>query len=266
MGRIHKHLRLAVPDPRLSIIDERLKQIKRIIIVASGKGGVGKSLVAATISLLLARRGHKVGLLDIDFYGPSCHIILGAPNAMPAEDRGLIPPVVHGLKFMSLIYYVGNRPLPLRGDGASNAFVELLTITRWNQLDYLVVDVPPGIAEEVLDIIRLIKRGEFLIVTTPSILAVETVARLARLLQELKIPTLGLVVNMHHPDSKTGENRTDFFQLDFLGRLPFDPKLEKTLGNPEKLLKTRFARSLKIVVEKLWDPRWPGRGTSTREP
>ncbi|MBC7219031.1 MAG: P-loop NTPase [Hadesarchaea archaeon] len=251
MGRIHKDLNVAVPDPRLSIIDERLRRVRRIIIVASGKGGVGKSLVATTISLLLARSGHKVGLLDLDFHGPSCHVILGETNVTPAEERGLIPPVVHGVKFMSLVYYIGARPLPLRGDEASDAFVELLTITRWDQLDYLVVDVPPGIAEEVLDIIRLIKRGEFLIVTTPSILAVKTVARLAQLLQELRVPTLGVVENMHRPDAKTGKNQAGAFKFNFLGRLPFDPELERTLGNPEELLKTRFARSLEGVVKKI---------------
>lgn len=249
MGRIHKDLRLEVPDPRLSVIEERLRRVKRIIVVASGKGGVGKSLIATTISLLLAKSGRKVGLLDLDFHGPSGHIILGATEVAPAEERGLIPPSVHGIKFMSLVYYIGDRPLPLRGDEASNAFVELLTITRWDQLDYLVVDVPPGIAEEVLDIIRLIKRGEFLIVTTPSTLAVKTVARLSQLLQELEVPILGLIENMHLPGSKSGEAKA--FKINFLGRLPFDPEVEKSLGKPERLLKTRFARSLKTIVEKM---------------
>ncbi|MEM3452913.1 MAG: Mrp/NBP35 family ATP-binding protein [Candidatus Hadarchaeum sp.] len=249
MGRLHQDFNVEVPDPRLAIIDERLGGVKRIIVVASGKGGVGKSLIATTLSLLLARDGKKVGLLDLDFHGPSCHIILGATDAVPAEEMGLIPPVVQGVKFMSLVYYIGDRPLPLRGEEASNVFVELLTITRWGQLDYLVVDVPPGIAEEVLDIIRLIKRGEFLVVTTPSKLAVKTVARLVQLLQELKVPTLGLVENMHPPSSKIGKTGT--FKANFLGRLPFDPEVEKTLGHPEELLKTHFARSLKRIVKKL---------------
>ncbi|MEM4201614.1 MAG: Mrp/NBP35 family ATP-binding protein [Candidatus Hadarchaeum sp.] len=248
MGRLHQSLNVKVPDPRLAVIDKRLSGVKRIIVVASGKGGVGKSLIATTISLLLARGGEKVGLLDLDFHGPSCHLILGATKAEPAEERGLIPPVVQGVKFMSLVYYIGDRPLPLRGEEASNVFVELLTITRWGQLDYLVVDVPPGIAEEVLDIIRLIKRGEFLVVTTPSKLAVKTVARLAQLLQELKVPTLGLVENMHLPRSKTN---TEPLKVNFLGRLPFDPEVEKTLGHPEELLKTHFARRLKKIVKKI---------------
>ncbi|MGC8816507.1 MAG: ATP-binding protein [Candidatus Hadarchaeum sp.] len=253
MGRVPQDLKVKVPDPRLSIIDRRLRRVKRIIIIASGKGGVGKSLIATTISLLLARGGRKVGLLDLDFHGPSCHIILGAADAKPEEARGLVPPEVHGIKFMSMIYFIGDRPLPLRGDEASDAFVELLTITRWDQLDYLVVDVPPGIAEEVLDIIRLIKRAEFLIITTPSALAAKTVARLSQLLQELKVPVLGLVENMCLASEGMAQPVVGP-EVKLLGRLPFDTRVEKALGNPDLLLKTNFARSLEPIVKKIAEP------------
>jgi ATP-binding protein involved in chromosome partitioning len=249
MGRVHQNLKVKVPDPRLAIIEKRLKQVNRIIVVASGKGGVGKSLVATTISLWLSRKGQRVGLLDLDFHGPSCHIILGAKEVAPTEERGLIPPEVHGVKFMSVVYYIGDRPLPLRGDEISNAFVELLTITRWGRLDYLVVDVPPGIAEEVLDIIRLIKRGEFLIVATPSALATTTVARLSQLLQELQVPVLGAVENMC--PSETGTEGAEKFGTTLLGRIPFDPEVEEKLGDPELLLRTKFARAVEAIVDKI---------------
>jgi len=251
MGRIYKNFKVSVPDPRLSIIDERLRRVKRILIVASGKGGVGKSLLATALSLMLSRSGRKVGLLDLDFHGPSCHIILGAKGITPVEEKGIIPPEIQGLRFMSVVYYIDEKPLPLRGTETSNAFVELLTITRWGRLDYLIVDVPPGIAEEVLDIIRLIKRGKFLIVATPSPLALQTVARLIKLLREQRVPILGLVENMRFLDTNSVEELAKSFDITFLGHIPFDPGLEPSLGSPEKLLETKFARAVANIMGRI---------------
>ena len=156
-------------DPRTSVINERLSRINRIIAVSSGKGGVGKSMVATTLALTLAHNGCKVGLFDLDFTSPSTHVILGAENVQPKEEKGLIPPTVHGLEYMSLVYFVGDNPAPLRGADVSNALIELLSVTQWGALDFLVIDMPPGIGDAVLDLVRLIKRIEFLIVTTPSL-------------------------------------------------------------------------------------------------
>ena len=235
----------------MAIIDERLKGAKRVLVIVSGKGGVGKSLIATTFSLMLTKRDHSVGLLDLDFHGPSCHVILGAKDVMPREERGLIPPEVHGIKFMSVVYYIGDEPLPLRGAEISNAFLELLAITRWGRLDYLIVDVPPGMGEEVLDIIQLMKRSEFLIVTTPSQLALKTVSRLTRLLLELKVPILGMIENMRITKTKLVEECAERFGIKYLGFIPFDDALEESINSPEKLLKTRFARSAGEIVKKI---------------
>src|SRR3990172_6783164 len=145
-------------DPRTSIINQRLARITRLIAVSSGKGGVGKSLIATTLALTLAKKGCKVGLFDLDFTSPSTHTILAAKNAHPTEDKGLIPPNVQGLEYMSLIYYTNDQPAPLRGTDTSNALIELLAVTRWSQLDYLIIDIPPGIGDAVLDLIRLVNR------------------------------------------------------------------------------------------------------------
>ena len=158
-------------DPRTTVISDRLKAITRIIAVSSGKGGVGKSMVATTLALSLARRGCSVGLFDLDFTSPSTHLILGAEKAQPKEDKGIIPPEVKGLIYMSLIYYSRDRAAPLRGADVSNALIELLSVTQWGKLDYMIIDMPPGIGDAVLDLLRLVKRIEFLIVTTPSLLA-----------------------------------------------------------------------------------------------
>jgi ATP-binding protein involved in chromosome partitioning len=182
-------------DPRITIVNGRLKGIRRIIAVSGGKGGVGKSLFASTFALILAKKGFKVGLFDLDFTSPSTHVILGVQDLQPKEEKGIIPPRIHGLKYMSIVYYSGNRAAPLRGADVSNALIELLSIVRWGKLDYLILDMPPGIGDATLDLIRLVKSIEFLIVTTPSQLAFETVKKLAGLLHALKIPVIGIVTS-----------------------------------------------------------------------
>jgi len=118
-------------DPRISIIDDRLKEIRHIIAVVSGKGGVGKGLVASTLALILAKKGYKVGLFDLDFTSPSTHIILNIQELQPQEEKGIVPPQVHGLSYMSIVFYSGQYALPLRATEVSNALIELLSITRW---------------------------------------------------------------------------------------------------------------------------------------
>lgn len=237
-------------DPRITIIGERLKGISKIVAVSSGKGGVGKSLIASTLALTLARKGYKVGLFDLDFTSPSTHIILGVEGLQPKEEKGIIPPQVHDLKYMSIVYYSGEQTLPLRGADISNALIELFAITRWNTLDFLVIDMPPGISDATLDIIRLVKKINFLIVTTPSQLAFETVRKLASLLTELKIPIIGVVENMKIKDSPFIQQQVECKDLNFWGEIPFDNKLEESLGKVDRLLETVFARELKEIVSE----------------
>ncbi len=236
-------------DPRVNIIDKRLKNIRRIIAVSSGKGGVGKSMVATTLALSLVKRGCKVGLFDLDFTSPSTHIILGAEGVQPCEEKGLIPPVVHGLEYMSLVYYSGNHAAPLRGADTSNALIELLAVTLWSDLDYLVIDMPPGIGDAVLDLIRFVKRIEFLVVTTSSQLAFETVKKLGGLLQELGVPVLGVVENMKMTESTNLQQQTEALGLKFLAGIPYDPKVEAAIGDAENLLKTEVARKVKAIAQ-----------------
>ena len=236
-------------DPRTSIINERLRRIRRIIAVSSGKGGVGKSLVATTLALTLAKKGCKVGLFDLDFTSPSTHLILGAANVQPTEDKGLIPPIVEGLKYMSLIYYSGNQAAPLRGADTSNALIELLGVTLWSNLDYLVVDTPPGIGDAMLDLVRLVPRIEFLIVTTPSQLAFETVKKQVCLLQELKVPIVGLVENMKLTPTKNVQQQTEALGITYLAEIPYDRKLESAIGSPEKLLATELAKKVQMIAQ-----------------
>jgi len=238
-------------DPRITIVNGRLKGIRRIIAVSGGKGGVGKSLFASTFALILAKKGFKVGLFDLDFTSPSTHVILGVQDLQPKEEKGIIPPRIHGLKYMSIVYYSGNRAAPLRGADVSNALIELLSIVRWGKLDYLILDMPPGIGDATLDLIRLVKSIEFLIVTTPSQLAFETVKKLAGLLHALKIPVIGIVENMKMNQSRTVQKEAQMLGLTFLGDVPYDTKIEATIGEKDALLETTFAKKVQEITAKI---------------
>jgi len=240
-----------VVDPRTSVINKRLARISRIIAVSSGKGGVGKSMVATTLALTLARNGCKVGLFDLDFTSPSTHIILNAQNTQLKEEKGIIPPTVHGLEYMSLVYFVGDNPAPLRGADVSNALIELLSVTQWGKLDFLVIDMPPGIGDAVLDLVRLIKRIEFLIVTTPSLLAFETVKKQVSLLCALKMPIIGVIENMKMDKAKGIAEETGKLRLKFLGEIPFDPQVEDAIGDVEKLLNTAIGKKIQQVADNI---------------
>jgi ATP-binding protein involved in chromosome partitioning len=235
-------------DPRVTIIGERMKDIRKVIAVSSGKGGVGKSLVASTLALTLAKKGYKVGLFDLDFTSPSTHIILGVDSVQPKEDKGIIPPKVHGLEYMSITYYSKDHATPLRGTDSSNALIELLSITKWGKLDFLILDMPPGIGDATLDLIRFIKKIEFLIVTTPSQLAFETVKKLATLLEELKIPIIGIVENMKMNQSEAIQEQTRKLGLTYLTGIPYDPQVEETIGKANKLLDTIVGKLAEQIV------------------
>lgn len=238
-------------DPRTSIINERLKRVSRVIAVSSGKGGVGKSLVATTLALALVKKGYKVGLFDLDFTSPSTHVILGVEDLQPKEDKGIVPPVVYGLEYMSIVYYSGDLATPLRGADVSNALVELLSITRWGKLDFLVLDMPPGIGDITLDLIRFIEKIEFLIVTTSSQLAFETVRKLTGLLKELKIPVIGVVENMKMNHSKNIQQQTQKLGFTYLSEIPYDTKLEEAIGSANRLLKTVLAGKVEEIVTRI---------------
>ena len=242
---------MAMVDPRTSIINERMREISRIIAVSSGKGGVGKSLVSATLALTLAKKGYEVGLFDLDFTSPSTHIILGIEGLQPKEEKGVVPPIVHGIKYMSIIYYSGEHATPLRGADVSNALIELLSITRWDTLDFLVIDMPPGIGDATLDLIRLIKNIEFLIVTTPSQLAFETVRKLVSLLKELKIPVIGVVENMKMNKSDAIQEQTRKLGVRFLAESSYDPEVEEAIGDTNKLQNTSLAKKMEEVAPQI---------------
>lgn len=227
-------------DPRPSVIEERLKNVKRVVAVTGWKGGIGKSVTACTLALLLAKKGYKTGLFDLDFAGASDHIILGAKGLFPKEEKGLEPPVYEGVKFMSLVFFSENKAVPLRGANVSDAIIELLAITQWGELDFLVLDMPPGINDAALDVMRFARRAEVLAVTTPSVIAHDVLERSLALYRSLKAPVLGVVENMARCTAPGAA-----------ACLRYDPELEAALGKPARLLETVFCRDLTRALKTL---------------
>ncbi|HNW44506.1 MAG TPA: P-loop NTPase [Elusimicrobiales bacterium] len=226
-------------DPRPSVIEERLKGVKRIIAVTGWKGGIGKSVTASALALLLAQKGYKTGLFDLDFAGASDHLILGAKGLFPKEEKGLEPPFLRGVKFMSVVFFSENKAVPLRGANVSDAIIELLAITQWGELDFLVLDMPPGINDAALDVIRFMRKTEVLAVTTPSMIARDVLERSLALYRKLQVPVLGVLENMSAARRPAA------------GKLRLDPGLEKALGRPAALLKTAFAADLALSARRL---------------
>jgi len=236
---------------RTSVIEKRLHDVKNIIAVASGKGGVGKSLTASSIALYLSQKVNNVGLLDLDLYGPSQHIILGLKQEYPTEEKGIIPPTIHGIKFMSIVYFTRDKPSPFRGMDITNIILELLAITQWGKLDYLIIDMPPGIGEETLDIIRFIPKSKFLIVSIPSTVAYGAVSKLFTILQEMKLPILGIIENMQRKNKEFTKEKLNHADIKYLGGVRFDENLEASIGNPNKLIKTDFMKDLFGIVDSV---------------
>ncbi|MEM2165755.1 MAG: P-loop NTPase [Candidatus Bathyarchaeia archaeon] len=232
-------------------MNSRLSGVDRIIAVVSGKGGVGKSLIATTMALLLARDKFRVGLFDVDFTSPTTHVVLNAGGLKPIEEKGIVPPEVYGLKYMSLAFYLGGRALPLRGQELTNILLETLAYTIWGKLDALIVDMPPGISDLMLDMLKYVRRAEYLIVTTPSKMAFETVRKLIMLLKDLGAPVLGVIENMRFSDTEHIKREVETLGERYLGGIGYDMRLEESLGRLDNLLNTRFAAEVGAILRKI---------------
>lgn len=234
-------------DPRTSVIADRLAGVERIIGVTGSKGGIGKSVVASTLALALGDQGTRVGLFDLDFTSPSDHVVLGVDRAFPEEEFGIDPHRVHGIEMMSVAFFAGDAPVPMRGDAATSALLELLAITRWGELDVLVLDMPPGLGDTNLDVIRLLPRLEFLLVGNSSRVVIESVRRAVQLFVELKVPMVGLLENMRRDDGSAIADLASDFSVPFLGSIPYDPDLEDALGDVDVLRETDVYKSLPLI-------------------
>ncbi len=242
-------------DPRSPVVEKRLAGIGRIVAFCSAKGGVGKTFCAGLGALILAREASRtppaVGLFDLDFQGASAHVLLGVTPGLPEEREGILPQwTPGGVLLLTAAAFTGDRPLPLRGAEVSSALLELLAVTQWGALDTLVIDMPPGIGEGMLDMLRLVPRLEAVIVSTPSVISTAVVERLAVLLSREGARVLGAVANMTRGDGDEDGVRALAARngIDYLGGVPFDAEAEKSLGAPLRLLEGYASRALEAVL------------------
>jgi len=240
------------PDFRRGMIDRRLAHTKRVLLVMSGKGGVGKSVVSAALAGIAAASGLKAGLMDADIYGPSSALLLGAKGLPVEGESGLVPPTLGGVKVMSVDLFASGRPIPLAGAGANEILLELLALTDWGELDCLVVDMPPATGDIMLTLTSLRKDDvAAVVVTMPDRLSVSVAHRVLELLKGGGVTTVGVLGNMvrgsaKHRDTGPG-NLAKEFGVPLLGLLPYDPSVPRAVerGSPDALLRTKFARGLR---------------------
>lgn len=239
-------------DPREVVSREKFSAIKYVIPVVSGKGGVGKSLVSTALSLALSTR-YKTGLLDLDFWGASNHVLLNAKNDFPEEEKGILPEEISGIKFMSIAYYTQDNPLPIRGSEFTDAFLELMAVTRWDDTECLVLDMPPGMADPFLDILQYVKNGNFLVISTSSRLSVNIVNKTIRMLKEQNLNIIGLIENMRSvkQESDTIEELSRSYNVKHLGSIPYYQDLDIHLDSLQDFISTDFFQNIKKISDDL---------------
>ncbi|WMW24231.1 Mrp/NBP35 family ATP-binding protein [Methanolobus sediminis] len=228
--------------PEVPKLVRNMRAIKKKIMVMSGKGGVGKSTVAANLAARLAERGHKVGLLDADIHGPSIPKMFGIEDTRPeVDENGIVPiSVTENLVVMSVALLLEDKDAPViwRGPAKMAAIKQFLEDVSWGKLDYLIVDLPPGTGDEPLSIAQLIEKMEgAVVVTTPQDVALVSVRKSIKFAEILKVPVIGIVENMAgiicpHCDEKIEifgrggvEKAATDFNVNILGELPMDPKI-----------------------------------------
>jgi|GEM_PF-549885 len=257
-------------DPRVRMAKQALADVGRVIMVCSVKGGVGKSTVAVGLASGLSRMGRKVGLVDLDFRATPIKRMTGVSGNRRGNRTGIVPLIADGVKVMSAATEVGEQALPVGGSEAESLVVGFLSVVNWGRLDYLVADMPPGMGDELMALLRLAgSRATALLVTTPSVLSLDAVLRLVSLLREEGVGIVGLVENMSYITCDCGNILRPFGEIDEsrlreaglarpMAKLPIDPEVEKSVCQGLGVLDTPVLgegiRRLALLVDGSGEP------------
>ena len=244
-----------------------LPGVKNIIAVGAGKGGVGKTTVAVNVAIALASRGSRVGIIDADIYGPNVPIMLGIKTQLTTDGQKILPAEKHGLQIISMGFLTGDdAPVIWRGPMLHGALQQFFREVRWRELDYLVVDLPPGTGDIALSLSQTVPVAGAIVVTTPQSVSLADTLRAVKMYQKLNIPPLGIVENMsyfvcpgcsHESDifgHGGGEKMAAELNVPFLGRIPIyqpiregsDAGVPLMISDPE----SPAARALMGVAER----------------
>ena len=231
--RVEVQMDAEVPKARGVIDKAEIEGIKHIIAVSSGKGGVGKSTVAVNLAVSLALMNAKVGILDTDVYGPNVPIMMGGKDMPVARGNNIVPPVYHGVKTMSIgLLNPGDKAVVWRGPMLHSAVSQFLRQVEWGELDYLVVDMPPGTGDVQLSLAQLVSVAGAVLVTTPQEVALSDVRKAYNMFDQLHVPILGIVENMSYFECPNdgnkyfifgnggGEALAERYDVPFLGAIP----------------------------------------------
>jgi ATP-binding protein involved in chromosome partitioning len=211
--------------------------IRNAIAVGSGKGGVGKSTVSVNIAIALAQSGARVGLMDADIYGPNIPTMLGVEKLPPPKEDKLVPALAYDIKMISMGLLVKpGQPLIWRGPMLNSAIRQFLSDVEWGELDYLIVDLPPGTGDAALSLAQALPLSGAIIVTLPQLVSIEDASRGLAMFQQLEVPILGIIENMSFlemPDgtrmdvfgSGGGEQLAQATGMPFLGKIPMDAEV-----------------------------------------
>lgn len=243
--------------------------VKNLIAIGSGKGGVGKTTVSVNLSIALAKLGHKTGLLDADVYGPNVPLMMGIREAPYAVGDRIQPLEKHGVKLMSMGFLnPGDKPLVWRGPMLHSVIQQFLRGVDWGELDYLVIDLPPGTGDIQLTLIQTAPLTGAVVVTTPSDVSLEDARKAVNMFQQVRVEILGIVENMAYLTCPHCSERIDVFsygggrktaddmKVNFLGELPLDPavRVGGDTGNPvgaeEGPQAEAFLQMAKALVER----------------
>jgi ATP-binding protein involved in chromosome partitioning len=249
-----------------------IPEVKHTVAVSSGKGGVGKSTVAVNLALALKQRGHEVGLVDVDIYGPDVPLMMGARGRPGMFENRIIPVEAHGIKIMSIGLLVAEREaLVWRGPMIHSAVQQFLRDVLWGPLDYLVFDMPPGTGDAQLSLSQVIPLGGVVMVTTPQDVALLDVRKALAMFRKLNVPILGIVENMSYfvaPDTGAryaifgeggGEKVAGEFDVPLLAHIPLEMDTRKggdegmpiVVGQPDSAQAKAFHGLAEGVVERL---------------
>jgi ATP-binding protein involved in chromosome partitioning len=222
--------------------------IRNAVAIASGKGGVGKSTVAVNVAVALAQAGARVGLLDADIYGPNIPTMMGVDRLPPPTKDKLIPAIAYGVRMMSIGFLVQpNQPLIWRGPMLHSAIRQFLSDVEWGELDYLIVDLPPGTGDAALSLAQSLPLSGGVIVTLPQQVSLEDARRGLEMFRQLNVPILGVVENMSYLELPDG-NRIDIFgtgggeqlaregQVPFFGNIPIDARIRQGGDNGKPVI------------------------------
>jgi ATP-binding protein involved in chromosome partitioning len=243
-------------------VRKKLDQIGDVLLVGSGKGGVGKSMIASALAISLCKQGRKTGLFDIDLHGASIPNYLGLRPPLRSSKSGLEPKKLGKLKAMSIAFFAGDNPVPIRGVEKGDLIAQLMALTNWGELDHLVVDLPPGTGDEVLSAFSLFSgKCRLLLVTTPSKYAFSVVSLMCKLAEREKVPLSGVVLNMSYmlsgrrriyPLGRPDLNRMKkVMGARIVAEVPLEPTMnEETLEDVLKK-KIRLARAIEDLTRKL---------------